>query len=169
MPSSAIVTSSAKVYEDRRKYQKFLERVAEIYAFNSTPAYDDYDRNRNDYDRNRNEYDQYGNRDRFKRQNFGDYRNRDVNKDPYKDENRNPYANDPFRNDPYSVNREQYGVNIDPYNTQDTHYNRDSDDTYINVEYDPRQRNYSYYETFYLFESSPRYGIHGNLLFQVSV
>lgn len=183
VPSSAVVTSSAKPYEDRRKYQKFLEKAAEIYAFNSTPAYDDYDKSRG-------EYDQYN---RYKRQSYGDYRNtnnnynksdplyRDNNRedeyrrnpydinDPYNNNNnnRNPYGNDPFRSDPYNINRDEYGINIDPYQKGNDNYDRNSDTTRIDVEYDPRQRNYSYYEAFYLFESSPRYGIHGNLMFQV--
>lgn len=169
VPANAIVTSSAKVYEDRRKYQKFLEKVAEIYAFNNTPIIDDYDRNRN-------EYDQFGDRNRFKRQNFDDLRNRNPNdpinrdedrRDPYNRNNPNPFERDPFKNDPYSINRHEYGINIDPYNTQDTTYKHDSDSAFVNVESDHRNRNYSYYETFYIFESSPKYGIHGNLLFQV--
>lgn len=187
VPGNAIVATSATLLEDRKKYQKFLQKVVEMYSnryqTNTTFGYDLQNENNN----NRNDYDQYENRNRFKRQfgnfdhntssrdNYDSYSNRDQNANTDQTSNRDAFnrdLNDPFAKDPYTINRKQYGVNIDPYST-DLNYNRDDfhgnriNDTITN--YTPQSRpNVSLYEVFNLFESSPRYGIHANLLFQVS-
>ncbi|KAF5292435.1 hypothetical protein FQA39_LY13982 [Lamprigera yunnana] len=180
VPGNAIVTTSASAYEVRRKYQKFLRTVAEMYSRfpnnGSHPMKDDtyYD------NRDRDEYDQHENRVRYKRQNY------DPQNDPYgnnnnmgsydSDQNRDSFnrdaGRDPFVRDPHNINKNQYGVNVDPYST-DLNYNR-NDETYrdnrINhtrTDYRPYGRpNISYYETFNIFESMPKYGTHANLLFQ---
>lgn len=107
------------------------------------PRDGDFDRNRDNFDRNRDNFD----------------RNRD-------NENTGPYANDPFSRDPFSINRDQYGHNIDPYETHDVKYNRDRD-RYNDSYYDDfdRSRNKTFYELFNMFESSPRFGHETNLIF----
>ncbi|XP_063907612.1 transferrin 2 isoform X1 [Zophobas morio] len=162
------------------------------------PEYDQYGNKVTDrpgYDQHGNrdtaqpEYDQYGNRvSRYKRQNFGNFGGQDrprydsnnynqygrdetPNNDPYRTNNDNRYGNTerPFYRDPHIYNRQEYGVNIDPY--EDGSYNRNRDQFYNNSlpdYYDNGNRNNTFFEVFSLFESSPRYGIHGNLLFQDS-
>ncbi|KAF2898323.1 hypothetical protein ILUMI_07848 [Ignelater luminosus] len=217
VPLDAVVTTSATPPETRKKYQKFLQKAAEIYGLqgNGSHGYDNRDRGGYD-DRNRDEYDQYGNRIRYRRQTFGDFGSQNNNnryggtgqsdrfdqysrsntdpqnrdRDPYNQDdrdrfnqdnrdgyNRDPYFQgdnrDSFNRDPYVVNRDRYGVNIDPYNS-DPNPNRDRDPLYhdnrVNYTFNsftPYNRtNVTYYEVFNLFESSPKYGIHGNLLFQ---
>ncbi|CAH1155360.1 unnamed protein product [Phaedon cochleariae] len=196
VPSDAIVTSSAVPFEDRIKLQKFLLKFAEKYPktnrtsasigqnTNNNDYQNPYDRNgqnenQNPYDQNRqneNQYDQFGNRiNRYKRQDYNPYgRNGyDNSQDQY---NNRPTApndnnqNDPFARDPYNINREQFGVNIDPYGS-DVRYNTNQDignqaPVDANRFLGNNQTNVTYYEVFSLFESVPRYGIHGNLLFQ---
>ncbi|KAK4875334.1 hypothetical protein RN001_011756 [Aquatica leii] len=211
VPGNAIVATSALAYETRRKYQKFLQRVAEVYGnfpnngsygVGDNTQYDNRDntqydnRDNTQYDnrdnRDRENYDQYGNRIRYKRQNFDNYDSRNQNnprndvQDPYRNnddnynrnqDNRDPFnrdtARDPFVRDPYNINKNQYGVNVDPYST-DLNYNR-GDDVYrdnripnnTRDNYNPYNRpNISYYETFNIFESTPKYGSHANLLFE---
>ncbi|KAG5888584.1 hypothetical protein JTB14_029880 [Gonioctena quinquepunctata] len=192
VPSDAIVTSSAVPFETRARYQKFLVKFAEKYSkstLNSTFTGQSNFRNNqysNDQNRNTDEYDQFGNRvNRYKRQNFGNANPQDNPYGPPYNGNSdyNPYTrndgstegynqnNDPFARDPYNINRDQYGVNIDPYET-DIKYNTDRDrfsgpqgnyDVNRNTE---RNQTNGTQKPFNLFESIPRYGIHGNLLFQ---
>nr|XP_023018273.1 melanotransferrin-like [Leptinotarsa decemlineata] len=190
VPSDAIVTSSAVSFEERVKIQKFLVKYAEKYAkFNSTyTSQNNFGNNQSPYDPNRRpelEYDQFGNRlNRYKRQNFGNANAQDPYGNPYyNNQNYNPYGRndlttegnnqnlDPFARDPYNINRDQYGVNIDPYET-DIRYNTNSnrfqgsqDDYDINRNVERNHTNGTY-KPFSLFESVPKYGIHGNLLFQ---
>ncbi|KAB0795605.1 hypothetical protein PPYR_12444 [Photinus pyralis] len=186
VPGNAIVTSSALTYELRKKYQKFLQKAATLYSH--FPGNDTY-RGVDDTPYDNRDYDQFGNR--FKRQSFSDFgsnnnqndqfgdsynrnpANRDrYNQDPYNRDQYNRDSNqDPFAKDPYSIDRDRYGVNVDPYGTN-INYNRE-DETYhdnrINNtrdNFDRNRPNISFYESFNLFESSPKYGPHANLLFQ---
>ncbi|RZC33632.1 melanotransferrin, partial [Asbolus verrucosus] len=194
VPTDAIVTTSASSFEKRRKYQLFLEKAAKLYN-NQTQGFNP---NQNNYNNREPEYDQFGNRvNRYKRQNFGNFGGNDQNQygqnndnryDPNRqDDNRYPYRqdsdqygrndnqygdrnqppNDPFVRDPFTINRDQFGVNIDPY--QDP-YNRNRDPFNFNNSLQPTydNQNNTFYEVFNLFESSPRYGIRHNLLFQDS-
>ncbi|XP_057650836.1 melanotransferrin [Diorhabda carinulata] len=215
VPSDAVVVSSAVSYEERTKLQRFLQKFAERYPKlnrNLTES-----TNQNQFDQNRNPYDQSYNNNRFKRQNnYNDYnpytrndnngynRNNQNDDNPYtryeennpyvRNDGNNPYtnnqnSNDPFNRDPYTINRDQFGVNIDPYgnsNENNPYGNTNEDNPYGNPNdnnpYNPfntgqSQDNYpgrnqtvniTYYEVFDLFESSPKYGIHLNLLFQDS-
>jgi len=77
VPADAIVTSSARSFSDRKQYQQFLKRIAELYSdgtrddqsrqggqsfnsrnnFNDQNAYGQFDNN--DPYRTQNQYDQY--------------------------------------------------------------------------------------------------------------
>lgn len=135
---------------------------------------------------NQDPYNPYSNQNQTRNNN--PYGNNNNNLNPYTNTNNNynPYSNDPYRTtessndpfakDPYSINRDQYGVNIDPYST-DVKYNKANDPLFGNNNtYDFNNRggvyqnngtNVTYYEEFHLFQSIPRYGWHGNLMFQV--
>ncbi|KAJ8941075.1 hypothetical protein NQ318_003256 [Aromia moschata] len=139
---------------------------------NSGPNRSRYNENRNSqgnyYNEDYNSYNtdtQYGNypyvsdnnprdRDRF---NQNDY-NRDQTTESH---------DNPFARDPYSLNPVQYGVNIDPYetDTKNIQPSRAFEDNDINNNA-YNHTNTTFYEVFSLFESS-LYGIHGNLLFQI--
>lgn len=183
VPGSAIVTSSALTYELRKKYQKFLQRAAAMYSH--FPGNDTY-RGVDDIPNDNRDYDQFGNR--FKRQNFGDFDSSNNQNDRFGDDyNRNPdnrdgynqdrdqynrdSNQDPFAKDPYSIDRDRYGINVDPYGTN-KNYNREDEmhhDNRINNSrdnFDRNRPNISFYESFNLFESSPKYGTRANLLFQ---
>ncbi|XP_018571582.1 melanotransferrin [Anoplophora glabripennis] len=72
----------------------------------------------------------------------------------------------PFDRNPQILNPDQYGVNVDPYDT-DIKYRKPTDPLYeSSTESTADQTNSTFYEVFSLFESVPRYGRHGNLLFQ---
>lgn len=84
-----------------------------------------------------------------------------------------PYANDPFKNDPQFINRDQFGENIDPYSRGVSIRDRERELEWRRNQslYDQQHGNYSggnqtFYEYFNLFESTPKYGIHHNLMFQ---
>nr|CAH7725464.1 unnamed protein product [Callosobruchus chinensis] len=175
VPSDAIVVSSATSFEVRVKLQKFLEKFSKKYPkahsnityTSTTPSNMPYGGNQY----NQQQYDQFGNRvNRYKRQDYGT------------NYGRNDATEDPFARDPHILNPNQYGVNIDPYE-KDVQYNTDNRDPYNpnnrdpfygnangqedNNEYGPNNRtNGTFYESFSLFESAPRYGDRSNLLFQ---
>ncbi|CAG9858189.1 unnamed protein product [Phyllotreta striolata] len=146
----------------------------------------DYNNNNNRFKR-QNDYDQYSRNDQndpynpYNRNNDPYSSNRDNNNnDPY-NYNDNPNSlnnpgqnpNDPFNRDPYHINPNQYGVNIDPYgnpndNKNNNRYPFNGNNQHPTNQYpfqDFNRTNVSY-EVFDLFESSPRYGIHLNLMFQ---
>ncbi|XP_044266677.1 melanotransferrin [Tribolium madens] len=117
-----------------------------------------YDPNRPQYDRNNN-YNPYG---RDRPHNQSDYKPYGEDKRPYDHEPGNRDRGQEYPFDPHYFNREEYGENIDPYGNkrQPSVYNNSVPDYY------DYNRNNTFYEVFNLFESSPRYGIHSNLLFQ---
>lgn len=226
VPSDAVVTSSAVSFEAREFLQRFLKKIVERYpklSGNSTfgTSQTDFNKFETRYDQFGNkiqpENDQFRNRNRYKRQNFGNlgsqenrntysdvnygnpYRQNNSNYNPYGTDNQNnpnrqydsnnrdnqynnqrdrytdPYrtsdgneqSNDAFGRDPYVINPDQYGKNIDPYET-DVKYRKPTDYLYETSTEEPlNQNNSTFYEVFSLFESVPRYGRHGNLLFQV--
>ncbi|XP_060530062.1 transferrin 2 isoform X3 [Cylas formicarius] len=174
VPSDAIMVSSAVSFEQRELYQRFLKKLADTFAQNGTkPAFDGQPefgnrirpgQNFDEYGNrgNQGEYDQYGNRvHRFKRQDYG--------RDRFGDDrygNANPYDQDNYRqenqdrvgqNSQFDQQSNRFGQNI-PYdqNQYGQDFNRED------------QNNVYYYEYFDLFESVPRYGDHGNLMFQDS-
>lgn len=236
VPTDAIVTSSATHFDNRVKYQKFLNIVADRYytqknttyeSDRNKPIYDQFgnrirnkrqsdtnqfnrndDRfpNRNPDDRFNNQNDPFNGNNQFNRNDFNrndfnsndpsNSRDRFNNNDPYNSNNdpfnnspfnnpNDPYntrddqnrfnnrfdQNDPFRQDPYSINREQYGENIDPYvtDTRPTFDRRPDRFNQSNEPLSPRDYNLTEFEVFNIFDSTPRYGIHANLLFQVCI
>ncbi|XP_017070942.1 melanotransferrin [Drosophila eugracilis] len=78
VPADAIVTSSARSFIDRKQYQQFLKRIAELY---SDGTHDDQQgrqgqgfSNRNNYN-DRNSYNQYDNNDPYRQDNqYDQYR-----------------------------------------------------------------------------------------------
>ncbi|XP_022918604.1 transferrin 2 isoform X2 [Onthophagus taurus] len=165
IPTNAIVVSSAATMKERLLYQQFLNKVAELYA-------DDHQGNVN-RPPNDLEYDQFGNRVRNKRQNYNSYNNENPysndnkqnnydKKDPF-DNNNNNRERDRTYEDRYFLNPSRFGENIDPYGDLRPDY-RGSEkfDQPTNFQYTDK------YETFYLFQSSPKYGRQSNLMFQDS-
>lgn len=160
VPTHAIVTTSAASFELRIRYQKFLEKAAELYSHkgNSTlrnkedswnrdqfENKDPYSNNRDPYNKNR---DKYSDGSRFKRQQpDGDrYFGRD---------NRNQYDND---------NRFGLPTNRDYFNRDFINNNTDFD----RAEKTTTTESPLLYEKFDMFESIPKYGIQHNLLFEDS-
>lgn len=152
------------IYDNRNN--RFKRQNFGDFGTQSRPQYDpnipQYEENRPNYDRTpydqNNNYDQYG-RDR------PPYQRNNTDYDPYRrgqDSGNRDGPTYPF--DPHDFNREEYGENIDPYGDRRKPpiYNNSIPDYY-----DYNRNNNTFYEVFNLFESSPRYGIHGNLLFQV--
>ncbi|ENN78052.1 hypothetical protein YQE_05488, partial [Dendroctonus ponderosae] len=141
VPSDAIVVSSAVSFETREKFQAFLQEFAKRYGKNGP-------RHLDSPDQREPELDNFGNRllptqDRYNaRPNQPEY-------DPYNSRNVQRFR------------RQNYVQDGPDYETRNT--------------LNGPERNYSggtdgtYYEHFDLFESTPRYGEHGNLLFQVLV
>lgn len=178
-PTNAIVVSSATSIDDRLLYQKFLDKISEIYkntSLSGTPY-------NNNYDDNQPAYDAFGNR--VARQTYTDY-NRNgfggspADYDPYNnrqngpnlygnyDNNRNPYG-DPFGQDPNIFNPNRYGVNIDPYGPVKNEFDG-TNDLQPSVNYDDEEiqlNDTAKYEYFTFFESVPRFGNQSNLMFQV--
>uniref|UniRef100_A0AAR5PBB6 Transferrin-like domain-containing protein n=1 Tax=Dendroctonus ponderosae TaxID=77166 RepID=A0AAR5PBB6_DENPD len=140
VPSDAIVVSSAVSFETREKFQAFLQEFAKRYGKNGP-------RHLDSPDQREPELDNFGNRllptqDRYNaRPNQPEY-------DPYNSRNVQRFR------------RQNYVQDGPDYETRNT--------------LNGPERNYSggtdgtYYEHFDLFESTPRYGEHGNLLFQDS-
>ena len=152
-----------------------------------------FDYNENNY-ADRSGYDGMDNRTRYKRQGLGDFRtyqDKDNNRlglpqnryDQYGRSDENRY-NDPYRNNypngrdydrdpnyiqPHDINSDRYGVNIDPYGPRIPYIGTDGREGDGRYDEDSRGRNNEtmLYEVFNMFESIPRYGIHGNLMFQV--
>lgn len=121
---------------------------------NYNPYSRDNQYNLNQYD-GRNQDNQYNNNQH------------DRYTDPYRTNDRNEQGNNAFDRDPYIINPDQYGKNIDPYET-DIKHRKPTDYLYeTSTEETINQNNSTFYEVFSLFESVPRYGRHGNLLFQV--
>ncbi|KAJ8920307.1 hypothetical protein NQ315_011969 [Exocentrus adspersus] len=120
---------------------------------------DDYNRDRDNSNKDYNPY----NRDNQ----YNPYDNKQNNRDnnQYNSNNNNERTQyvDPY---PHIVNPDQYGVNIDPYDTN-VKIHKSNDPLYeTSTEEASNQGNATYYEVFHIFESIPRYGQHGNLLFQ---
>lgn len=183
---------------NRFKRQNFDTSNTRVTYDNQDP-YNPYSGQNQDRSRN-NPYGNYNGQNNFDQNgkpidNNNNYNNKNNpysnsnNSNPYSNSNNNnynPYSNDayrttepnndPFARDPYNINKDQYGVNIDPYVT-DVKYNRENDPSFGNNNpYDSNNRgginqnngtNVTYYEEFHLFQSIPRYGWHGNLMFQV--
>lgn len=149
VPSDAIVTSSGRHYEERKKYQKFFERAVELYSHKP--------RNHNSTGQNRFGDQNYNN--------FGggldnNYNNNNRFNNEY-DPNRNLYNTN---NDPNYYNQDQYNQN-NPYN--DNRFGR-LDNSFTTSTGNPLEGdvNGTLYEKFELFESN-RYG-KLNALFQDS-
>lgn len=154
--------------------------------------YNPYSNQNQDRSRNYNPYTNYNQQNNVDQNgkpntdnNYNPYTNQNnnnynsYNNDPYRttESNNDPFKKDPFARDPYAINKDQYGVNIDPYST-DVKYNKDNDpifETNNTYNFDNRGifqnngTNVTYYEEFHLFKSVPRYGWHGNLMFQVNL
>ncbi|XP_030749871.1 melanotransferrin [Sitophilus oryzae] len=171
--SDTFVVSSVVSFERREKYQRFLQKFAEIYSKNGRrlesssdePQFDDlgnkihpdqFNQNGNRVNPDYTDYsnrgtDQYGNRNRFKRQNYG------YNQDQYNQRDR--YGQDQYDNqDRYRNRQDEYNDNRDRYGP---HHNQYGNNVYQN---ENNPNNYNQYEYFNIFESSPRFGDHGNLL-----
>ncbi|KRT83633.1 hypothetical protein AMK59_4766, partial [Oryctes borbonicus] len=166
VPTNAIVVSSAAPIQDRVIYQKFLDKVADLYK-NSSRGQSNYDSN---YDNNQQQFDQFGNR--VARQVYQDYRQSGYDqygpRDEYSpngnyDNNRKPYQ-DPFGQDPYLLNPNKYGINIDPYGPVANEFDGLPNEPTIDEE--EAQLNDTKYEVFTFYESIPRFGNQTNLLFQ---
>ncbi|KAJ8967950.1 hypothetical protein NQ314_002566 [Rhamnusium bicolor] len=131
---------------------------------------------------NQPRYNQYDGNYQYGSNNYGrdDNRDRDDQNDYSKDRYINPYRtterynqnNDLYPKDPHSINPDKYGINIDPYDT-DIKYNKPNDPVFESPEVNGNEKfnvtNATFYEVFSLFESIPRYGEHGNLMFQVNI
>ncbi|KAF7264301.1 hypothetical protein GWI33_000336, partial [Rhynchophorus ferrugineus] len=181
--SDTFVVSSAVPFDRREKFQRFLQKFADRYGRNGTGQFHDSQRkqefdnfgnqihpNQNHFDhtdnylnndpytnRESDSYNQYQDRgsNRYKRQNYG------YDQDQY---NRNRY-DDRYGNNQYSQDRYNDRYGQDPYNDptdRNTHRQGSYQDQDRSGLFD--QDRDSYYEYFSLFESSPRYGVRGNLL-----
>ncbi|KAK9877031.1 hypothetical protein WA026_016058 [Henosepilachna vigintioctopunctata] len=142
--SDSVVVSSAASYEEKKLYQKFLQKIAAIYSHSTNSSYFNHNQNNNYNDI---QYDQFGNRlnKRRKRQNFekpnnnnqqyGRYNtyaqdtnqfgqnnppiyNNQLNNSRNDQQDRTSDQFDPFSRDPYLLNRDNYGQNIDPYDQE---------------------------------------------------
>lgn len=139
-PADAIVTSSARTFHERKQYQLFLKRIAELYADSvredpqsqqqtAAGGFNNYDRNNyNDQSRN-NQYDSF--------------------------------------NNPYNSNNNGFSRNTNQYDQFDPNYRNDRLDNSFTTERNPLDGNNTLipFEKFRIFESK-RYG-KNNLLFQV--
>lgn len=178
-------------FNTRNEYDQFGNRIQNRFKRQSfgTGNYNDpnqqqYDpTKRNEGDVNNRQFDpnysfdnnnQYGQGD-YNRQYGNQFQNNQLGVNE-RNRSTNPYATDPFSRDPYKLNKDQYGVNIDPYESPETTRDRNRE-TFL----DPNRNNTgfeapgvdvpyngTYYEVFNMFESAPKYGIKGNLLFQVN-
>lgn len=156
VPTHAVVTTSATLYEQRRKYQKFLEKIVQLYSHtDSLTLTSTTERNTWDFNRDENTYNRDQDRfNRFKRQSF----NRDQYNQNRQNENRDEYEtryrqSNPF--DRYKPDRNQDNFFSNTGTFDEAH------------KFDDNEQNDTLYEKFNIFESVPKYGIHHNLLFQV--
>lgn len=158
----------------------------------STQSNFDYNAQSNNRFKRQTDYNQYGRNDQnpYNRNNnnnpndpyntrTGDDYNRNNN--PYNNDfnnqngiNQNQNPNDQFNRDPYHINPNQYGENIDPYGNPNENrnvnpFNVNTFGSNENPYSDYNRTNVTYFEVFDLFESSPRYGIHLNLMLQVII
>ncbi|KAI4498584.1 hypothetical protein M0802_006290 [Mischocyttarus mexicanus] len=147
VPSRAVVTSSATKSEIRRLYQKFLEKAVKI--LNKNIKNDSTDIYNNRFDNRQGDFEnRLGYEDRYRENDF-------------RYNNRNEYNTDSLN----GYNR-SYDDNYANSNT----WNREHNNTYDNYpvnEYS-ETTNIQPIETFNLFESAPKYGIHHNLIFSDS-
>ncbi|XP_046819828.1 melanotransferrin isoform X1 [Vespa crabro] len=145
VPSRAIVTSSATKIEIRRLYQKFLVKAVKILnrKHNFTDIYNNRFDNRQDDFENRPGYE-----DRYREKDF-----------IYN--NRNEYNTD--------INNE-YDRSFDDGYANSNSWNREYNDTYNTYPSNDYSEttNIQPIETFDLFESAPKYGLHHNLMFSDS-
>lgn len=183
--------NSNRNFNNRNEYDQFGNRIQNRFKRQSfggnynnqnQQQYDPTRRNEEDLNNQNRPYDpnypldnnQFGQDDRNRQ--YGNQFQNNQNQFGVNDRNRstNPYATDPFSRDPYRLNKEQFGVNIDPYGSPedtrdrsrepffDTNRNGSFEGGIADVPY-----NGTYYEVFNMFESAPKYGVRGNLLFQV--
>ncbi|XP_050293429.1 melanotransferrin isoform X2 [Anthonomus grandis grandis] len=144
VPSDAIVVSSAIPYEVREKYQKFLQEFAVRYSKKELRPIDSTSERQPDYDSfgnrgSQNQYSQGGNQ-------YDPYAQNSYNNQEGNYRNGQRYKRQNYEDERYDSR----------YNNYPEDYNRNHTDDYL------------FYEHFDLFESTPRYGDHGNLLFQDS-
>lgn len=165
-------SSNARAAYDKDSYNPYTNQNQNQDDSNerlSVVGYNNYDQNNQPDDK---KYNRYSNDNNYNPYNNNPYRTNENN-------NNDPFAQDPFARDPYAINRDQYGVNIDPYDT-DVRYRTSNDPLFgsNNNTYGPNNEggifqnngtNVTYYEEFHLFQSIPRYGWHGNLMFQVLI
>ncbi|KAF7405689.1 hypothetical protein HZH68_005058 [Vespula germanica] len=140
VPSRAIVTSSATKIEIRRLYQKFLERAVKV--LNKKNNFTDIYNNRFD-NRQGNFENRPGYEDRYREKDF-------------RYNNRNEYNTD---------NRNEYDRGFDDGYAKSNSWDREYNDTYNDYS---ETTNIQPIETFDLFESAPKYGLHHNLMFSDS-
>ncbi|XP_066246243.1 transferrin 2 [Euwallacea similis] len=157
VPSDAVVVSSAVPFDIRDKYQQFLMSFAERYSKyghrqpdpnQRGPNYENFgnhlDTNQDQFNRDRPLYNRYDDQQNYPDRQYNQYNTRTLQ--------RNRRQQDQWDQNRY--NRPDYSTTS---NNNDAH---DRNHTSLG--------DFNYYEYFDLFESSPRYGDHGNLLFQDS-
>ncbi|XP_018373609.1 PREDICTED: melanotransferrin isoform X2 [Trachymyrmex cornetzi] len=180
VPSRAIVTSSATNFDIRRRYQRFLEKTAQILHknkngttnfnrfgnqtnFTNRPGYDNNQKdfeNRPGYDSNRRDFE---NRPGYNRVGEGDY-NRGGFRNPneYGTDNRNRgrydqrFGSGDGRGVDGGLNSWEKPAFDDTFN----YYSREGENT--------EPANVQPIEMFELYESAPRYGLQHNLIFSDS-
>ncbi|CAG9772274.1 unnamed protein product [Ceutorhynchus assimilis] len=153
VPSDAIVVSSAVLFDKRKEYQEALQAFAERYSQQNPRE--------SDNDQREPQFDNFGNRivpdqDQYNQDQYDQYgqRQNQPNSNQYPARYPQRFKRQNYGQDEYRPNN-----NYNPdYNAYRTDYENDRNST--------RERDYKYYEHFNLFESSPRYGSHGNLMFQ---
>lgn len=146
VPSNAIVTTSAKSFEEREKIQEFFEIATQLYGVKDPNAFLYNTTNNNDYNNPNNRY----NNDRAysnDRNNYGSNANQDQ--DRY--------------NSPYGSNYN----NNENYNGGSFNNNRSFTNGYDNFTGSTDRP--QFFEHFNLFESVPKYGDEHNLMFQVII
>ncbi|XP_043490312.1 melanotransferrin [Polistes fuscatus] len=147
VPSRAVVTSSVTKSEIRRLYQKFLEKAVKI--LNKNKRNDSTDIYNNRFDNRQGDFEnRLGYEDRYRANDFGYDNRNEYNTDNFNDYNRSyddNYANSNTWNREHNNTNNNYPVN-------------DYSET----------TNIQPIETFDLFESAPKYGIHHNLIFSDS-
>lgn len=150
------------------------------YTNQNQQQYDPTRRNEGDYNNQNRQFDpnnpfdntQYGQEDPNRQYGGNQFQNNQLGQNE-RNRSTNPYATDPFSRDPYKLNKDQYGVNIDPYGSPEDARDRSREPFFgpnrNNTAFESPDVPYNgtYYEVFNMFESSPKYGIKGNLLFQV--
>ncbi|XP_043269095.1 melanotransferrin isoform X2 [Venturia canescens] len=140
VPSRAIVTSSARDFQTLQLYSKFLENAVLLfgknnYANNGTDPYD----NRRGYGDNRPTFEDHNYENGYGTRN-DNWNNENAFDDEYRENNDRESTQEP------SYNAHGYDFSDDK--------NRGENPSYIQP-----------IETFHMFESAPKFGLHHNLLF----